>query len=132
MVNTVLLFVVMIPMENDFSASALESIRKGAISRYGSRVEFLQSFPSLLDRIDRILTNDFHIPEELCANVLEMVRYNVLGGKMIRGLFSVYSAYAMSGEWNDRVKEQFGEEIGVEGVGAFFRDGAPSCCRQPF
>ncbi|KAK8818867.1 hypothetical protein WA577_002108 [Blastocystis sp. JDR] len=86
----------MIPMENDFSASALERIR----------TEFLQSFPSLLDRIERILTNDFSIPEELRANVLEMVRYNVLGGKMIRGLFSVYSAYAMSGEWDDKRKEQ--------------------------
>ena len=45
--------------------------------------------------------------------MLEMVRYNVLGGKMIRGLFSVYSAYAMSGEWNDKMKEQFVAGIGV-------------------
>ena len=113
MVITVPLFVAMIPMENDFSASALERIRAGTLSRTNSGVEFLQSFPSLLDRIERILINDFSIPEELRANVLEMVRYNVLGGKMIRGLFSVYSAYAMSGEWDDKRKEQFVVWIGV-------------------
>ena len=132
MVITVPLFVAMIPMENDFSASALERIRTGTLSRTNSGVEFLQSFPSLLDRIERILTNDFSIPEELRANMLEMVRYNVLGGKMIRGLFSVYSAYAMSREWDDKMKEQFAVWIGVQGVGAFCRDGAPSCSRQPF
>ena len=64
--------------------------------------------------------------------MLEMVRYNVLGGKMIRGLFSVYSVYAMSGEWNDRMKEQYDVDIDVEWVGAFCKDGALSCSKQPF
>lgn len=63
---------------------------------------------------------------------MEMVRYNVLGGKMIRGLFSVYSVYAMSEEWNDKIKEQYSVGIGVEWVGAFCRDGALSYSRQPF
>lgn len=61
----------------------------------------------LLAQIEAILKDEFTIPDELCDYVLEIIRYNVVGGKMIRGLFAVYTAYAMCGEWNEEMKEQF-------------------------
>ena len=50
----------------------------------------------MVGRVERLLADSFHLPAEQKDAVLEMIRYNVLGGKMIRGLLSVYSAYAMS------------------------------------
>ena len=44
---------------------------------------------------------------ELRNNVIKMIQYNVVGGKMIRGLFSVYSAYVSCSKWDDSLKEQY-------------------------
>lgn len=51
--------------------------------------------------------SEYTIPTELQSNILLMIRYNVMGGKMIRGLFSVYSTYYLCDEWNEKIKEQY-------------------------
>lgn len=61
----------------------------------------------MVGRVERLLADSFHLPVEQKDAVLEMIRYNVLGGKMIRGLFSVYSAYAMSETWDTTTKERW-------------------------
>lgn len=94
-------------MDRDFSASTLSALRQGTRYRFASLEEFLDSFESMVGRVERLLADSFHLPAEQKDAVLEMIRYNVLGGKMIRGLFSVYSAYAMSEAWDTTTKEQW-------------------------
>lgn len=61
----------------------------------------------MVGRVERLLADSFLLPVEQKDAVLEMIRYNVLGGKMIRGLLSVYSAYAMSEAWDTTTKERW-------------------------
>lgn len=55
----------------------------------------------------KLLVDHFHIPEELRNNIIEMIKYNAVGGKMIRGLFSVYSTYVLCETWDSVMKEQY-------------------------
>ena len=69
-------------------------------------VEFLGYEKVIEEKIDSILVHEYSIPEELRNNLIKMIQYNVVGGKMIRGLFSVYSAYVSCKQWDNHLKEQ--------------------------
>ena len=58
-------------------------------------------------KIMTILTDQFHIPSVLRENIIKMIQYNAVGGKMIRGLFAVYSTYLLCEEWDTTTKEQY-------------------------
>jgi geranylgeranyl pyrophosphate synthase len=56
--------------------------------------------------VNALLIEEFHMPEALRSDLCEMIRYNALGGKMVRGLFTVYCTYAMSEVWDENIKKQ--------------------------
>ena len=60
----------------------------------------------LLSEVDDLVRTKFALQEDLCEYILNTIRYNVVGGKMIRGLFAVYSTYSLCEEWNNEMKEQ--------------------------
>lgn len=53
-----------------------------------------------------ILDTEFQIPSKIKDAVIEMIEYNVVGGKMIRGLFAVYTTYATSSVWDEQRKKE--------------------------
>ena len=57
-------------------------------------------------QVDDILTSSFTIPKELRQNIIELIEYNCTGGKMVRGLFTVYCTYAMCKAWDEEMKKQ--------------------------
>ena len=69
-------------------------------------VEFLEYIHTLKSDVNTILDTEFHISAEIKTAVIEMIEYNVVGGKMIRGLFAVYTAYAMSSVWDEQRKKE--------------------------
>lgn len=69
-------------------------------------VEFLEYIYTLKSDVHTILDTEFHIPTEIRDAVIEMIEYNVVGGKMIRGLFAVYMAYAASSVWDEQRKKE--------------------------
>lgn len=69
-------------------------------------IEFLEYKNVLLRDVDEILDATVVIPSELKQDILEMIEYNCVGGKMIRGLFVVYSTYAMCKEWDEETKKR--------------------------
>lgn len=60
----------------------------------------------LLSHVDELVQTKFALQNDLREYILNTIRYNVVGGKMIRGLFAVYSTYALCNEWNEEMKEQ--------------------------
>ena len=68
-------------------------------------IEFLDYKDILLKDVEEILDETIVVPQELKQDIINMIEYNCVGGKMIRGLFTVYSAYAMCNEWNEKTKQ---------------------------
>lgn len=60
----------------------------------------------LLQKVRVLLSEEFSIPESIEENIIHMIEYTVEGGKMIRGLFTVYSVYLLCDSWNEEMKEQ--------------------------
>ena len=58
-------------------------------------------------KIMAMLTGQFNIPDVLRENIISMIQYNAVGGKMIRGLFAVYSTYLLCDKWDTATKEQY-------------------------
>ena len=69
-------------------------------------IEFLEYKDVLLRDVEEILDSTIRAPYELKQDIIKMIEYNCVGGKMIRGLFAVYSAYAMCSEWNEEMKKR--------------------------
>ena len=91
----------------DLSSDILSQIKSGNGLYSYYMIEFLEYEIDLEGKIRNILSDDFHIPESLRLNIIEMVKYNAVGGKMIRGLFSVYSTYVLCETWDTAMKEQY-------------------------
>ena len=69
-------------------------------------IEFLEYKDVLLRDVEEILDSTIRAPYELKQDIIKMIEYNCGGGKMIRGLFAVYSAYAVCSEWNEEMKKR--------------------------
>ncbi|KAK8798275.1 hypothetical protein WA588_003360, partial [Blastocystis sp. NMH] len=83
-------------MEKDFSPATLQSIQQ----------EFWEYIHTLKSDVYTILDTEFQIPSKIKDAVIEMIEYNVVGGKMIRGLFAVYTTYAASSVWDEQRKKE--------------------------
>lgn len=81
--------------------------------------------------MNTILKRDFCIPEEIRNNIIEMIKYNAVGGKMIRGLFAVYSSFVLCDNWDMQMKEEW-VILDVFIVGHLLQDGVPNYYRQLF
>ena len=73
---------------------------------WNSNIEFVEYKDVLLRDVEEILDSTISVPHELKQDIIKMIEYNCVGGKMIRGLFAVYSAYAMCNEWNEEMKKR--------------------------
>lgn len=73
---------------------------------WNSNIEFVEYKDVLLRDVEEILDSTISVPPELKQDIIKMIEYNCVGGKMIRGLFAVYSAYAMCNEWNEEMKKR--------------------------
>ena len=90
----------------DFSKENLHKIQQGSVLLALPYIEFLEYKSTLLQDVDDILTSSFTIPKELRQNIIELIEYNCTGGKMVRGLFTVYCTYAMCKAWDEEMKKQ--------------------------
>lgn len=93
-------------MEKDFSPQ-LSSRFNRVVSGWSIRiVEFWEYIHTLKSDVYTILDTEFQIPSKIKDAVIEMIEYNVVGGKMIRGLFAVYTTYAASSVWDEQRKKE--------------------------
>lgn len=98
-------FVLQMTMK-DLTIEICNQLKRGLDNWSLSIIEFLEYESTIEDKVNTILKRDFCIPEEIRNNIIEMIKYNAVGGKMIRGLFAVYSSFVLCDNWDMQMKEE--------------------------
>ena len=74
---------------------------------YQISIEFSSRLDSLIDEILEDVHNRDQFPQIVFDHIKEMLKYNLEGGKMIRGLSVVLTGRSLSPEWNQDIEDQY-------------------------
>lgn len=74
---------------------------------YPISIEFSSRLDSLIDEILEDVHNRDQFPQIVFDHIKEMLKYNLEGGKMIRGLSVVLTGRSLSPEWNQDIEDQY-------------------------